>query len=80
VSGTSIERSPWEAALGDVLGGLHPRLRGYFAAIPAGHLGVGEGVFATVGTPRRWLWPLLWFFARDGVLFRCGSGTYGSPS
>ena len=69
MSGTSTERSPWEAALGDVPGGLHPRLRAYFAAIPAGHLGVGEGVFTSVGTPRRWLWPVLWLFARDGVLF-----------
>lgn len=69
MSGTSIERSPYEAALGDVLDGLHPRLRTYFAAIPAGHLGVGEGVFTRVGTPRRWLWPVLWLFAREGVLF-----------
>lgn len=69
MSGTSIERSPFEAALGDVLGGLHPRLRAYFAAIPAGRQGVGEGVFTSVGTPRRWLWPVLWFFAREGVLF-----------
>jgi len=69
VSGTSIERSPYEAALGDVLGGLHPRLRAYFASIPAGHRGVGEGLFTRVGTPRRWLWPVLWLFSREGVLF-----------
>lgn len=69
MSGTSIERSPYEAALGGVPAGLHPRLRSYFAAIPAGHRGVGEGAFTRVGTPRRWLWPALSLFSREGVLF-----------
>lgn len=69
MTGTSLERSPYEVALGDVLVGLKPRLRAYFAAIPAGHHGVGEGVLTRIGTPRRWLWPVLWLFARDGVLF-----------
>src|SRR5690606_27166637 len=36
--------------------------------IPDGHHGVGSGVFAPVGTPRRWLWPILWILARQGVL------------
>jgi hypothetical protein len=48
---------------------LHPRLRAYFARIPDGHVGRGEGVFSVVGTPRRWLWPLLALLAHDGVLF-----------
>jgi hypothetical protein len=61
--------SPWEAAAGDLLDELHPRLRPYFAAIPAGSVGVGHGVFDRVGTPRRWLWPVLAVLARQGVLF-----------
>jgi hypothetical protein len=41
----------------------------YFAAVPPGHVGRGEGVFTVVGTPRRWLWPVLAWFARDAVMF-----------
>ena len=62
-------RSPYEAARDGDLTGLHPKLRAYFAAIPAGQHGLGRGTFATVGTPRRWLWPVLAVLARDGVLF-----------
>jgi hypothetical protein len=62
-------RSPYEAALGDELDRLHPRLRTYFSAIPAGAVGCGRGTFAVVGTPRRWLWPVLWVLGRQGVLF-----------
>jgi hypothetical protein len=51
--------SPWEAALGDRIGHLRPELRAYFAAIPPDGEGVGVGVFDRVGTPRRWLHPLL---------------------
>ena len=51
--------SPWEAALGDRIGALRPELRVYFAAIPDGAEGVGSGVFDVVGTPHRWLRPLL---------------------
>ena len=61
--------SPYEVALGGDLTGLHPRLRAYFAAIPAGRHGLGRGTFDRVGTPRRWLWPVLALLARDGVLF-----------
>lgn len=61
-------RSPYEAALGERLHELHPTLRRYFSAIPDGCIGVGEGVFAEFGTPRRWLWPLLRPFERRGVL------------
>ncbi len=68
----SPAQSPYEAALGDAAfgaGGLHPRLRAYFSAIPEGMRGVGEGVFATVGTPRAWLRPLIRLFADPDVLF-----------
>ena len=61
--------SPYELVLGEELEGLHPRWRAYFAAIPPGHHGLGVGVFERVGTPRRWLWPLLWLLQHGGVLF-----------
>lgn len=61
--------SPYQAARDGDLTGLHPKLREYFAAIPAGQHGLGRGVFAVVGTPRRWLWPVLAVLARDGVVF-----------
>jgi hypothetical protein len=58
---------PYEAALD--LTGLHPRLRDYFSEIPAGSVGHGVGVFEVVGTPKRWLWPVLWLLGRQGVVF-----------
>lgn len=61
--------SPWEAVLGDRIESLHPRLRAYFGEITEGNAGIGVGVFAVVGTPRRWLWPIFWVLGRDGVLF-----------
>lgn len=61
-------QSPYARALGDRLDDLHPRLRTYFQAIPDGSVGVGEGVFARVGTPRRWLWPILRLLERRGVV------------
>lgn len=65
-----MTRSPYELSTpSDVLDRLHPRLSTYFGAIPPGHVGRGEGVFDVVGTPRRWLWPLLAWFARDSVMF-----------
>ena len=60
---------PWQAALGDSFAQLHPSLRGYFATIPKGSVGRGRGVFDVVGTPRRWLWPILAILERDGVIF-----------
>lgn len=48
---------------------LHPSLRRYFSAIPAGWVGLGAGVFAEFGTERRWLWPLLRLFEQRGVLY-----------
>lgn len=62
-------RSPWERALGTRFGELDPRLHRYFAAIPQGSVGRGHGTFHTLGTPRRWLWPVLAILAMDGVLF-----------
>lgn len=63
------ERSPWAAALGAALEQLDPRLRAYFSPIPAGHVGCGRGTFEVVGTPRRWVWPVLWILGLDGIVF-----------
>ena len=68
-SGPRAALSPWHEALGDDFMSLHPRLRPYFDTIPEGAAGRGEGVFDLVGTPRRWLWPILSFLAIDHVLF-----------
>lgn len=61
-------RSPYEVMLGARLDDLHHSLRRYFSAIPQGYIGVGEGVFAEFGTPRRWLWPILRVLQSRGVL------------
>lgn len=62
--------SPYQlSAPADVLARLHPRLRTYFGRIPSGHVGRGSGTFSVVGTPRRWVWPVLAVLARDAVLF-----------
>lgn len=61
--------SPYQLVLGTGLVGLHPRLREYFTGIPSGNVGIGRGVFDLVGTPRRWLWPVLWVLRRQKVLF-----------
>ena len=63
--------SPYEAVLD--LDELDPRLRAYFGEIPAGSVGVGRGVFDVVGTPKRWLWPVLWVLGRQGVVFAAWS-------
>lgn len=65
---TPVPQSPYARALGERIDDLHPRLRAYFEAIPEGAVGVGDGVFQRVGTPRRWLWPLLRLLERRGVL------------
>lgn len=65
-----MTRSPYQLSVApEVLDRLHPRLRAYFGPVPTGHVGRGEGRFEVVGTPRRWLWPLLAWFARDAVMF-----------
>lgn len=61
--------SPWEQALGPTIERLHPRLRDYFGTIPSGSIGYGRGVFARVGSPRRWLRPLLALLAAEGILY-----------
>lgn len=61
--------SPYRAVLGPAFDELHPRLRAYFDGIPDGSTGLGSGVFDVVGTPRRWLWPVLAAFAQAHVLF-----------
>ncbi|MFD5226724.1 DUF4166 domain-containing protein [Microbacterium sp. NPDC058342] len=63
-----VPQSPYLRALGEQRALLHPALRDYFAAVPRGRVGVGEGVFETVGTPRRWLWPVLRMLQRHGVV------------
>lgn len=65
---TLLPQSPYARALGERIDDLHPRLRTYFSAIPDGAVGIGEGVFQRVGTPRRWLWPLLRLLERRGVV------------
>ncbi len=64
-----MRRSPWERALGERFGLLDAQLVGYFSRIPEGTIGRGEGVFDIVGTPRRWLWPLLAIAERTGIAF-----------
>ncbi|MEO5533620.1 MAG: DUF4166 domain-containing protein [Pseudolysinimonas sp.] len=61
--------SPWEVALGTHLADLDPALRTYFSAIPSGKVGRGSGVFSRVGTPRRWLWPMLAVLGRAHIVF-----------
>ncbi|GAA3670394.1 DUF4166 domain-containing protein [Microbacterium marinilacus] len=65
----SAVQSPYERALGARLALLHPVLQSYFRAVPAGSVGVGEGVFRVAGTRNRLLRPLLRVFERDGVAF-----------
>lgn len=65
---TLVPQSPYARALGERIDELHPRLRTYFSAIPEGAVGVGDGVFHRVGTPRRRLWPLLRVLERHGAV------------
>lgn len=66
-----VPLSPYTRALGDRAEDLHPVLRAYFAGVPDGAVGIGEGVFRRVGTPRRWLWPVLRLLERRGVIAAC---------
>ncbi|MEO6116720.1 MAG: DUF4166 domain-containing protein, partial [Pseudolysinimonas sp.] len=65
----SVPESPWQRALGSEFGQLHPRLHAYFSAIPSNRVGRGSGSFDVVGTPRRWLWPVLRVLQRRRILF-----------
>jgi len=64
-----VPRSPYAQVLGDRLEDLHPQLQQYFSALPEGRIGVGEGVFRSVGTPRRWLRPFLRPLHQRGVVY-----------
>lgn len=64
-----LGESPWQRALGAEFSGLHPRLRAYFSAIPVDRVGRGIGSFDVVGTPRRWLWPMLHVLQHRRILF-----------
>ncbi|WP_217181871.1 DUF4166 domain-containing protein [Streptomyces sp. AC495_CC817] len=66
-----MPQSPYARAIGERIDELHPRLRSYFQAVPEGSVGIGEGVFRRVGTPRRWLWPALRMLERRGVVAAC---------
>ncbi len=61
--------APWAAALGDRVTELTPAMQAYFGGAPYGSHGLGEGVFTTVGTPRRWLWPMLAILGRWNVVW-----------
>ena len=61
--------APWAAALRDRLDELSPAMRAYFGGAPFGAHGIGEGVFSTVGTPRRWLWPMLAVLGRWNIVW-----------
>ena len=89
----ATDRSPYETVLGAEFADLHPRLTRYFAALPEGSVGFGQGAFDVVGTPRRWLWPVLAVLGRAGVIFpvwehdvpftvtnRAAGGQDGAPS
>ncbi|MCS5496935.1 DUF4166 domain-containing protein [Cnuibacter physcomitrellae] len=68
--GSTQPHSPFERALGpEAVAALHPRLRAYVGAIPAGHHGVGRGTYEVAGSRRRWLRPVLAVLAREQVLF-----------
>ncbi|MEF3403846.1 DUF4166 domain-containing protein [Agromyces sp. CCNWLW203] len=61
--------SPYAQALGAAVVELDPGLQRYFSQVPDGAVGRGIGMFEIVGTPRRWLWPMLAVLGRWGVLF-----------
>jgi hypothetical protein len=62
-------RSPYELTSGSALDDLHPVVRRYVSGIRPGFRGYGSGVFEQVGTPRRWLRPLLRMLAPQGIAF-----------
>jgi hypothetical protein len=64
-----VTASPWRAALGGRFDELAPGLHAYFSPMPAGSVGVGTGIFDVVGTPRRWLWPVLALLALERIVW-----------
>ena len=65
---SSPTRSAYERALGSRTTELHAVLQGYFAVIPPGSVGIGDGVFERFGSERPWLRPLLAVAERCGVI------------
>lgn len=63
-----VPQSPYLRALGEQRPALHPALSTYFSPVPRGRVGIGEGVFERVGTPRRWLWPILRLLQDGGAV------------
>lgn len=61
--------APWASALSGHLDDLSPALAAYFGGSAEGSHGIGEGVFTTVGTPRRWLWPVLAVLGRWNIVW-----------
>lgn len=62
-------RSAYVTALGDQFDRLHPVLQQYFAPIPPGHVGIGHGTFDRVGTPKKWLWPVIYLLQRRSIIW-----------
>lgn len=62
-------RSAWEAALGDAVDDLQPRIREYVRAIPGGLVGRGSGEFTEAGCQSRLLRAALSVAARWGIAF-----------
>lgn len=61
--------SAYATALGAKARGLDPVLQRYFGPIPPGHVGVGHGTFDRVGTPRKWLWPVIYLLQRRNIVW-----------
>lgn len=59
----------WERAAPEAVASLDPGLRAYFTGTAEEVVGKGRGVFRCVGTPRRWLWPMLWLLGKEGIVF-----------
>lgn len=67
---TRDTRSVYQRALPpERFAALDPGLRSYFGPIPAGHVGVGQGVFAFAGPTVRYLGPVLRLLAWRSILF-----------
>ncbi len=64
-----LPQSPYTRALGERRWQLQPVLREYFAPLPEGHVGIGEGTFAAIECRRAWLRRFLSPLQRRGVLF-----------
>ena len=61
--------SAYVRALGERFEQLHPVLQRYFAPLPPGSQGIGHGTFDRVGTPKRWLWPVIYLLQRRLVIW-----------